>query len=244
MNMYRFQLLLGQNVIKEYTFDKENVAIGRHMLADINIPNRSISRKHARIEIRNGTCTIHDLGATNGLEFEHKRVKLHIFGVGDLVQIGKYGIRFMGIASDVHTGHTHSSISRAELELSATTVAANPVEYSEITLVLSSDEQRRANAANRPTLTLTHKSGANATLTFEKDQLSVGSDKECDIVISGFLVPALYAHLVRKKDGQVFVQCHKSWPRLYINGKRQSHCYLHDNDVITVAGLCITLRLK
>lgn len=62
--------------------------LGRGDDADVLIPDRKASRKHAEIYDTNGEFFLKDLGSVNGVSVNGEKVKLKALHAGDLVQIG------------------------------------------------------------------------------------------------------------------------------------------------------------
>jgi hypothetical protein len=77
-----------------YRLGSEPVLIGRAADCDIVLSGVSVSRKHARICWDNGRCLIQDLGSTNGICVNGKRVAQAELAPGDEIQVGEYRLRF------------------------------------------------------------------------------------------------------------------------------------------------------
>src|SRR5262245_25109717 len=56
------------------TFAAEVVTIGSSSHSDVVIDDPTVSRHHARIELRAGELVIHDLGSTNGTKVDGVRI--------------------------------------------------------------------------------------------------------------------------------------------------------------------------
>ncbi|MBN1666878.1 MAG: FHA domain-containing protein [Anaerolineales bacterium] len=67
---------------------KGSLVIGRDPDCDISIPNRQVSRRHARISVTPGGVTIEDLGSKNGTHCNgHSLVATKVLSDGDVIQI-------------------------------------------------------------------------------------------------------------------------------------------------------------
>ena len=66
------------------------LVLGTHADCDVMLmdPDGLISRRHAQVEMRDGTCTITDLDSTNGLTVDGKRHRSVELSPGDTIQIG------------------------------------------------------------------------------------------------------------------------------------------------------------
>src|SRR5262245_19127975 len=59
-------VVAGENAGKLYPLSKAELLIGRSPNADIRINEKAVSHNHARLQLDNGSCTLRDLGSTNG----------------------------------------------------------------------------------------------------------------------------------------------------------------------------------
>ena len=67
----------------------ELVTLGRDPANDIVVDAEAVSRRHARLERRDGSYEIVDLGSTNGLRLEGRRVERRRLEDGDVLYIGR-----------------------------------------------------------------------------------------------------------------------------------------------------------
>ncbi|HZW26222.1 MAG TPA: FHA domain-containing protein [Gallionella sp.] len=82
-------------VIKEYPLTKERMTIGRKAHNDIVIDNLAISGEHAAIVTILNDSFLEDLDSTNGLEVNGVATKKHFLQNNDLVEIGKYKLKYI-----------------------------------------------------------------------------------------------------------------------------------------------------
>jgi hypothetical protein len=71
------------------------VTIGRAADNDIQVEARFVSRYHAAVVAGPNQTVIEDLGSTNGLLVNGRRVARHLLRDGDVVRVGKSRFRFM-----------------------------------------------------------------------------------------------------------------------------------------------------
>ena len=83
-------------VIKEVTLVKERTTLGRRPYNDIVIENLAVSGEHAVLTMKDGKVTIEDLRSTNGTFVNGRAIQKHELLHGDLLDIGRYKIRFLG----------------------------------------------------------------------------------------------------------------------------------------------------
>lgn len=80
---------------QRYPIDRDLVTIGRSRFSDVTIDSRLISRLHARICVEDGRASIEDLGSTNGVKVNSKRVERAELADGDLIHLGRATFRFV-----------------------------------------------------------------------------------------------------------------------------------------------------
>ena len=95
-------ILVGLNAGQVFTLDRDETCIGRGRDADVRIDYIGISRRHARIVRTEGRGYIlEDLGSTNGIFVNGRRVERVDLANGDRVQVGPaLVLRFGLIAAD------------------------------------------------------------------------------------------------------------------------------------------------
>ncbi|MBS0493538.1 MAG: FHA domain-containing protein [Proteobacteria bacterium] len=82
-------------VIKEVALAQERTTVGRRPYNDVVIDNLAVSGEHA-VFVRSGDdVLVHDLGSTNGTYVNGKPIKQQVLRNGDIVEMGKYKIRFL-----------------------------------------------------------------------------------------------------------------------------------------------------
>jgi pSer/pThr/pTyr-binding forkhead associated (FHA) protein len=101
--MAKVILSLEGSVIREMNLDKERVTIGRKPQNDIQIENLAVSSEHARIVTILNDSFLEDLGSTNGTLVNGNPIKKHILQNNDVIEIGKYMLKYV---SDASAGQT------------------------------------------------------------------------------------------------------------------------------------------
>ncbi|MDR2209280.1 MAG: FHA domain-containing protein [Azoarcus sp.] len=82
-------------VLKEIVLSKERTSIGRKPANDIQIDNLSISGQHAVITRILGDAFLEDLNSTNGTYVNGQPVKKHVLHNNDVIELGKYRIKYL-----------------------------------------------------------------------------------------------------------------------------------------------------
>ncbi len=74
----------------QVTVGEQPLTIGRHSSNMIAVPDDTISRFHARVEMRDGQLVLQDLGSQNGIEVNGTRIqKQHVLKEGERFVIGR-----------------------------------------------------------------------------------------------------------------------------------------------------------
>ena len=85
-------------VIKEVQLTKERTTLGRRPYNDIVIENLAVSGEHAVLTLLGGKVSIEDLRSTNGTYVNGRAIQKQALLNGDLLDIGRYKIRFLDTA--------------------------------------------------------------------------------------------------------------------------------------------------
>ena len=83
-------------VIREVELSKERTSIGRRPYNDVVIDNLAVSGEHAVLVRAEGVFFAEDLSSTNGSYLNGKSLKRERLSNGDMLEIGKYKIKFVG----------------------------------------------------------------------------------------------------------------------------------------------------
>lgn len=86
---------LNGSFLGEFTLDKDRFTIGRRSSNDIHIDNLIISGEHAVIKIIGRDAFLEDAGSTNGTFVNGKQIQQHILQNDDVIQLGKYQLRYV-----------------------------------------------------------------------------------------------------------------------------------------------------
>ena len=82
-------------VIKEVQLTKDRTTLGRRPYNDIVIDNLAISGEHAALQMTAGQVELEDLNSTNGTYVNGKATRKQLLRNGDMVEVGKYKIKFV-----------------------------------------------------------------------------------------------------------------------------------------------------
>ncbi len=81
-------------VQQEITISKSRLTVGRRPSNDIVIDHLTVSGQHAAIDTSSSGSFVLDLGSTNGTMVNAQPVKKHLLQHDDVIDIGKYKLRF------------------------------------------------------------------------------------------------------------------------------------------------------
>jgi len=93
--MAKLILSLDGTIMREVPLDKERLTIGRKPHNDLQIDNLAVSGEHALIVTILNDSFLEDLGSTNGTLVNGVPIKKHILQNNDVVEIGKYKLKYM-----------------------------------------------------------------------------------------------------------------------------------------------------
>lgn len=94
--MAKLLISLENQFVREQQLDEsEQITIGRRKSNMIVIENLAVSGEHAVIMAMDNNYFLEDLDSTNGTHVNGKRIKRHVLQDGDVVEIGKYRMKFV-----------------------------------------------------------------------------------------------------------------------------------------------------
>jgi pSer/pThr/pTyr-binding forkhead associated (FHA) protein len=109
--MPKLVISLDGLMLKEVQLTKERTTIGRRPYNDIVIDNLAVSGEHAVANIVGMDVFVEDLNSTNGTYVNGKAVKKQLLANSDIVEIGKYKLKF--IADQASGAYEKTMILRA-----------------------------------------------------------------------------------------------------------------------------------
>lgn len=110
----RWQKLSSQMELRHgdyiYPLEADEILIGRHISADIRIPDPSVSRYHAVMTVSGGIWTITDLGTKSGIYINEQRVQHSKLLPGDRIRLGNTTL-YMEKTGESHTSRRRRRVS-------------------------------------------------------------------------------------------------------------------------------------
>lgn len=85
----------GPSLGRRYVLDRTFINIGRESTNDVVLDRDSVSRRHARIALRNGERVLVDLGSTNGTYVNDRQIEEHRLRSGDQLKVGNSILKYL-----------------------------------------------------------------------------------------------------------------------------------------------------
>ena len=109
--MIKILLKHKNKLLNTFSFEKNEITIGRLKNRDIHLNNPAVSKQHARIIEKEGSYLIEDLKSTNGIYLNTVRVISRYLKDGDVINIGEYTL-VVSIKTENDNNSTHNSKGR------------------------------------------------------------------------------------------------------------------------------------
>lgn len=122
--MAKLILSLEGSMIREVLLDKERIMIGRKPSNEIQIENLAVSGEHACIVTILNDSFLEDMGSTNGTLVNGNPIKKHILQNNDVVEIGKYKLKYV---AEAPAGHGNEDFEKTMILRAPPKAAAAPV---------------------------------------------------------------------------------------------------------------------
>jgi len=249
--MARLILSLDGQVLAEYNMTKERYTVGRLPDNDVRIDNAAVSGHHGLIINILNDSFLEDLNSTNGTYVNGKLIKKHALTHGDVITIGHHHLRFVD-----------SQVESTEQDEFERTLVIQPGQVNESRLKAAADAAAAAAAAAAATAAPVAAAPAAtaraaqpiASAMGEKPPPSrpaklqvlsgqfAGRELELAKTLTTLGRPGVQvAAISRRADGYYVVHVESSKPGDFplVNGQPigPQARRLHDNDVITLAGV-------
>jgi hypothetical protein len=119
--------------VRNYTFEKPVISVGRDPGADVYVDNPGVSRDHFRLErTENGEYQVVDLGSANGTFVNDQMVNASVVHNNDVVRFGKYTL-WIGYEVDRRaSSRSDKAAALAEAQGSGHTVVLSRAELGKI----------------------------------------------------------------------------------------------------------------
>jgi len=191
--MARLILVFNKKVIKDYSFVKENMTIGRDEGNDIVIDNLAVSGFHARIDKTGDSYILTDLQSTNGTFVNDKKIISHKLQHKDKIIIGKH-IVFFALSQE-----EQAKLQEAELDRTMILDTAKQKE-----LLAKQAEEKGIDVAGKKEKigVISFIQGSDqGEIQLRKKLTKIGKAETSEIRLSGFRMPHIAATISRRPNG-------------------------------------------
>jgi pSer/pThr/pTyr-binding forkhead associated (FHA) protein len=233
--MARLILSLDGSVLAEYNMTKERYTVGRLPDNDVRIDNAAVSGHHGLIINILNDSFLEDLNSTNGTYVNGKLIKKHALTHGDVITIGHHHLRFVD-----------SQVESSEQDEFERTLVIQPGQVSEARLRAATESVAPAPPAAAPAPSAAAPAEKGAPARPAKLQVLSGQFAGRELELAKTLTtlgrPGVQvAAISRRADGYYVVHVESAKPGDFplVNGQPigPQARRLHDNDVVTLAGV-------
>ena len=231
--MAKLILSLDRSVLREVALDRERITIGRKPQNDIQIENLAVSAEHARIITILGDSFLEDLGSTNGTLVNGAPVKRHLLQANDVIEIGKFKLKYVADAQSVPHRASAEQIDRtievrgAMLDTAPESAATQPEAQAADT------ESPPAAAVPEAAIQILNGGNAGKYLELTKDVTTLGK-------------PGVHVIVIARRPDGYFLTHVEGHSNPCVNGTPvgPEAQLLQDRDVIEVGGIRMEFFLK
>ena len=145
--MVKIHVVDGNGTASDRAFETDSVLIGRSSRLDLTLPDRALSRQHARIFSIDDTWFIEDLGSRNGTFVNQIRLEgPKEINLGDRISLGSCFLELGGEGSGPKTtssGGTSHTLFRSAAEIASQDLSGEPSDAGDHEAVLRLAERLR-----------------------------------------------------------------------------------------------------
>jgi pSer/pThr/pTyr-binding forkhead associated (FHA) protein len=222
----------------EYPLDKDRMSIGRRPSNDIHIDNLAVSGEHATIVTIGNDSFLEDLGSTNGTLVNGKPIKKHVLQHGDLVEFGKYQLKYVNEAGIAKPAAPQEDFEKTMIiRPSAMKAAADEA------LKMQSTVSQPAAVTASPPPVAPQPAAPVSTEPVGRIQVLTGPSTGKELVLNKALTtlgkPGVQVAVITKRPQGYFITHVEGQQHPVVNGQSvgaQAHG-LNDHDVIELAGV-------
>ncbi len=211
-----------------YDLFQDLIVLGRTNTCDIELPQKSVSRRHAEITQENQEYFITDLKSGNGTLLNNQKLspeEKHLLRSGDVIRIEDYEIRFY-LEEEHHYLPIEEDTDTDILEIKLIKKMMRALDREEI----PSLEILNGNLA-----------GKRFYLADDKNEFTIGRDDSCEIPLPENVLSRAHAKLEKKWGGIVLTDL-KSKNGCFVNNESVKEKILHDGDRILLGTIKILYR--
>lgn len=237
--MAKLAISLDGNSLGEFSLNKERTTIGRRPSNDIHIDNLVVSGDHAVIVTIAGDSFLEDLNSTNGTLVNRKPTKKHVLQHDDVIEFGKYQLRFENLAQQKTSAQQHGFENTAVMRPNKQDKVKKEETKKEASI---NTEVELASQDNLP-LQVIKPIPVNEVSTTARLQILTGSNSGHELLLNKALTtfgePGVQVVVITKRPHGYFLSHVEGEKWLLINGQKAgAQAYeLVDRDVIDMVGM-------
>lgn len=237
--MAKLILSLGNAQLSEHPLDKDRITIGRRPANDIHIDNLAISGEHAVIVQMGNDYFIEDLNSTNGTLVNNKSVKKHLLHHDDLVEFGKYQLKYINEAPLNNLGQSGAADLEKTMNIRPAEMKNMPASPAQVKPFFEAPKSAAAKPAGLP---------ANSEFV-GKIQVLNGSSSGRELLLNKALTtlgkPGVQVAVITKRPSGYFITHVEGQTHPLVNGSSIGvpAFALSDHDVIELAGVKMAFYL-
>lgn len=213
---------------QEYTLPQDSIVFGRTNTCDIELPIKSISRRHAEIVREESDYFLSDLKSGNGTFLNNQKIKpleKNLLRSGDLIRIEDYEIRFLLTEDSMdHPVEEDTDTDILEIKLIKKMMRA-----------LDTDETPSLEVLNGVA------AGKKLSLPEDKQEFIIGREGVADLTIDENVISRQHVKLERKWGGIVIVDL-QSKNGTFVNNDRVEEKLLRDGDKVMLGTVKLLYR--
>lgn len=231
--MEEWVVLFKDRIIARFTISEgQRLVIGRGKGADVLIHNTSVSRHHSSLELKDGQYYLADLRSMNGTKVNRRKIRSATpISKSDQLSIGKFILK---PAKDLDTA----------VEVKPAASVAKDFEDGNMTRYVSgiyneTDLRRKKTPQKDRELTVLAGNASPAKLVLKGKGIKAGTDRSCELVLSGFFLGNIQFSIISRKEGY-FVSHVGGLRKTWVNGTKLTKArLLKALDVIQVGSIKI-----
>ncbi|HKX11907.1 MAG TPA: FHA domain-containing protein [bacterium] len=213
---------------QEYTLPQDSIVFGRINTCDIELPIKSVSRRHAEIVREESDYFLSDLKSGNGTFLNNVKIKpleKNLLRSGDLIRIEDYEIRFLLTEDSMdHPVEEDTDTDILEIKLIKKMMKA-----------LDTDETPSLEVLNGVA------AGKKLALPEDKPEFIIGRDSAADLTIDENVISRQHVKLEKKWGGIVIVDL-QSKNGTFVNNDRVEEKLLRDGDKVMLGTVKLLYR--
>jgi hypothetical protein len=230
-------------VLKEIVLAKERTSIGRKTINDIQIDNLSISGQHAVITHILGDTFLEDLNSTNGTYVNGQPIKKHVLQNNDVIELGKYRIKYLVDASTPGVSATEMIDTAALQPFEVGTV--NTTESLRVGAT-STSRLRPLTASGRNTVTSVGGLIENLGVIQVLNGANVGQELELSKSVTTLGKPGFQVAVITRREQGYFITHVEGKVYPQVNGQNldAQARKLNEHDILEIAGIKMEFFLR